>query len=442
MTVLCGIDFSPSSTRAAEVAAAWATRWNVPLHLVHALALPRHLDPEARARLFEATERSLESLGATLRCKTVRCVVSPGAPEAVLTALAESTSAKLLVFGVVGEGEARGHRVGRNADRLAQQTRVPTLAVRDPEPLIRFLEQGAPLKVLVGVDASTSATDAWTWSTSLSALGAVVQLGAHVYWPPQEFHRLGLLGVRSYVDPDPDVEATLRRELGDQLRTPSARLRLQPGIGRPSDHLAALASAEKADLVVVGSHRRSAVARLWEGSVSHGVLHGAPGNVVCVPQRTAHPTAPATFRSALVATDFSDLGNAAVAQAFAVVGAGGRVTALHVLPRRNTGSPLDPADVFEISASSRQAASDARARLQALAPPALQDSGKHFEVLVIEAPDAAEGISQAAERVGAELICLGSHGLGGVRGALLGSVAEQVVKVTPRTVLLVKPPRA
>jgi nucleotide-binding universal stress UspA family protein len=71
---------------------------------------------------------------------------------------------------------------------------------------------------------------------------------------------------------------------------------------------------------------------------------------------------------------------------------------------------------------------DFRARLT-LGPEALQ--------FVPEGPPAAE-IVKAARRWQADLIVIGSHGRRGIRRALIGSVAEAVVRQAPCPVLVVR----
>src|SRR2546423_1484351 len=48
-------------------------------------------------------------------------------------------------------------------------------------------------------------------------------------------------------------------------------------------------------------------------------------------------------------------------------------------------------------------------------------------------------ICDAAEAIGADLIVIGTHGRGGLSHALLGSVAEKVVRKAPCPVLTVRP---
>jgi len=51
--------------------------------------------------------------------------------------------------------------------------------------------------------------------------------------------------------------------------------------------------------------------------------------------------------------------------------------------------------------------------------------------------DPAEAIAHAAERVGADAICVGSHGRGALARAVLGSVSQALLGRTHRPVLVV-----
>lgn len=56
----------------------------------------------------------------------------------------------------------------------------------------------------------------------------------------------------------------------------------------------------------------------------------------------------------------------------------------------------------------------------------------------VEVGDAREVIDQVAEKIGAELIVMGTHGRRGVKRMLLGSVAESVVRSAPCPVLTIR----
>ena len=50
----------------------------------------------------------------------------------------------------------------------------------------------------------------------------------------------------------------------------------------------------------------------------------------------------------------------------------------------------------------------------------------------------SEAIASTAERIGADLIVMGTRGLSGIKHVLLGSVAERTVRIAPCPVLTVK----
>jgi nucleotide-binding universal stress UspA family protein len=56
---------------------------------------------------------------------------------------------------------------------------------------------------------------------------------------------------------------------------------------------------------------------------------------------------------------------------------------------------------------------------------------------VIDGGEAAEAITQAAERLVVDAIVLASHGRGGVMQSILGSVSHAVVRRSRRPVLVV-----
>jgi hydroxymethylpyrimidine pyrophosphatase-like HAD family hydrolase len=107
------------------------------------------------------------------------------------------------------------------------------------------------------------------------------------------------------------------------------------GWGSQDTHLIDLARASKADLIVVGTNQRRGLDRFWLGSVSRGILHHASTNVVCVPMpdEANRPNEDAAaFKRVLVPTDFSKLGNKAIAYAYGAAQRGGRVSLVHVIP--------------------------------------------------------------------------------------------------------------
>ena len=186
----------------------------------------------------------------------------------------------------------------------------------------------------------------------------------------------------------------------------------------------------KADLIVVGTHQRHGVNRLFHSSVSRALLHHAETNMACIPL-----TAELEPRSApipeinrvLVCTDFSSPGNAAIPFAFSTCSAGGLVKIIHVFSHSpRLGGPGSLSDLEQ--------------KLRALEP---MDAGGRFapcefEIIVHRNPAAA--ICEEADRFGADLVCMSSHG-GGFSNAVHGSVANDVMKHLHRPVMFVPKPR-
>jgi nucleotide-binding universal stress UspA family protein len=72
--------------------------------------------------------------------------------------------------------------------------------------------------------------------------------------------------------------------------------------------------------------------------------------------------------------------------------------------------------------------------LIALAPP-----GRSLEPHVVRGDDAAQAIAQTAALLGADAICIASHGRSGISRALVGSVADKVIRATRKPVLVLRP---
>ena len=135
------------------------------------------------------------------------------------------------------------------------------------------------------------------------------------------------------------------------------------------------------------------------------------------------------------------LGDRAIPYAYAALPPGGVVKLVHVIPPWELPGPLvphyQPKRLTE--KQHKQLAADSLKKLRALIPPEAQACGLTTEVEVIEQRDTADGIRQAAERFGADVICLGSHGRSGLSKAVMGSVAQKVMASTLRPVLVIRP---
>lgn len=135
----------------------------------------------------------------------------------------------------------------------------------------------------------------------------------------------------------------------------------------------------------------------------------------------------------LVPTDFSEPSNAALEYAVTLaekLGAGVHVVHAFELPIVGF-----PDGTLTITAEMASKIIDA-------AQKALDDLVKKYAERIkltssLEQADPRDGVLLAAKKVGAELIVMGTHGRRGISRALIGSVAEGVVRRSPIPVLTV-----
>jgi len=143
------------------------------------------------------------------------------------------------------------------------------------------------------------------------------------------------------------------------------------------------------------------------------------------------------FRRVLLSTDGSDISIAAADAAIAIAKlAGAPLHVVYVLePYPFTGIGSARREGFDdYTAASRHVAALAFQRIAKAA----DAQGVRCETLIVEHPQAATGIVEAADSTGADLIAMGSHGRSGLAKLVLGSVATKVLQLSPVPVLIVK----
>lgn len=435
MTILCGTDFSELGTSAARVAASFAARAKQPLLLAHVLGFPaseRHAP--VNKSLVEQIEGQLAAEAARLRQHQVRVstqILFGNLAEALIGEACRA-KAQLLVVGAHSREASSWWRIGQVTEELAATAGIPLLVVRADDALCAWATEERPLRVIVGADDSTTTDAAVRFVAALQALGPCEASAVHLFWPPVAFERLGLTGVRSFLELDPVVQQTLTEELGQRLG--GIPVQVQPHLGNIGERLASIAAQSGADLIVVGSHGRNRAESLWQGSTSRDVLHKSKLSVAAIPLAwTAQ--AVRRFHRGLVATDFSERGNAALALAFAAVPPDGILDIVHVVPPRDTDI-IEPRDIFVRAEGAPTAFLEVSARLTELGQRQAALTPCRFKVHVLESSHPAKAIVQAAERLHADFVCLSNSGKPAVTRLVLGSVARAVIEETRRPVLL------
>ncbi|QAT87973.1 universal stress family protein [Corallococcus coralloides] len=445
MAIVVGTDFSDHAREAVRVAAAIAARTGTPLELVHTAEpgmLRRDWPAERGSAITELEQRlAAEAEGLRHEGLTVEPRVLLGMPDEALVEHAARIQARMLITAALGWRSEKRWRLGGVPARIAQQSRVPFLMIRLSGPFLEWCQARRPLRVTVGDDFSHSAEVALRWLPELRRVGPVELTVAHVYNPATEYGRLGL----SYASQGPEgVEAILERELRERLSRvgePLAEVRTTPSYGSVVEPLTTLTEAARADLLLLGSHQRRGLRRVRHGSVSLSALPLAPvAAVACVPvavQREAEaPVRIPSIRRVLVSTDFSPLANLAIPHALSLLPPGGELILVHVM---ESPIPVVYADFWPAMAlGTDDDEAELRRQLGALVPRDVAGRGITVRMELLSGVHAAQTLCQAAERYGADIFCMGSHGRTGVSRAVLGSVAQEVVAHSRRPVLVVK----
>ena len=448
--IICGTDFSAHANEAANAAAAIAGRLRVPLRLVHVLDDSALTDSTETIRRQFAKSAQEKLAQEAVRLRTGGIVVHAellhGRPEVELARVAARPDSRLVVTASLGHIALSQILIGSVAERTAESALVPTLVVRDANPLVEWAGGRRTLNVFVAGDFTASADAAIRWVKELRRIGPCQVVLGHVDWPAEARRRLGVhspvASTQDALEVAQGLERDLRAKINLLLGDTSARVRATSSWGAPDYNLIQMAHEEQADLIIVGSHQRHGLSRLAHPSVSRGVLHHAPMNVACVPAAFGASTSTAPipeFHRVLVTTDFSERGNHAIPFAYSTLAHGGTVRLVHVVPSLELPAPDHQRRTKKRPATP---AAELTTRLNSLIPQEATEGGIRTEVAVLEGRDPATTVCQEAERFSADLICLGSHGHSGLTAVVLGSVAQQVISQSRKPVLIVRMPAA
>ena len=287
--IVCGTDFSATATEAVDIAAAMARRLKTSLVLIHVDELLGALTSnpvvieaailQRRSDLDDEAQR-LRELGTRVEER----FLSGSAFEELVTA-ATKFKARLVILGAVGHGLARRLLLGSVAERTAETSPVPTLVVRPGGRLASWIRGEHSLKILVGYDFSAASDAALKWINQLREIGKCQTTVLYSSWPSDEARRLGYEG--SLPLAAKEIQKDVERDLAERVATilPSENVRTigEAGWGNPEGYLYEMASRQKVDLIVVGTHQRQGLGRVLLGSVSRAVLHHAKVAVAVIP---------------------------------------------------------------------------------------------------------------------------------------------------------------
>ena len=201
--------------------------------------------------------------------------------------------------------------------------------------------------------------------------------------------------------------------------------------GIPWDRIVDAARRDaQCDLIVLGTHGRTGVARWMLGSVAEKVVRHAPCSVLIARGRGEI----GTFRHALCPVDFSDSSRAAVDQAGQLVsGSYAKIDLLHV---------VEPPHIHRIEPPTADVMYDldkrATAKLDEWATRTERAPGVAITTDLHVGDPATEVLSRIEDDNSIDLVAVGTHGRTGIHRVLVGSVAEKIVRHAPCPVLVAR----
>lgn len=235
------------------------------------------------------------------------------------------------------------------------------------------------------------------------------------------------------------LEALVKR-IGASSGLPVAQDLLQ---GSPGEAIVQHAEAIGAGMVVMATHGRGPASRFWLGSTTDYVLRH-----VSVPVLAVHPApegnaddAPPVIRRIMVPIDDSMLSRQVVGPAAELAEAlGAELLLLSVVePLIGMMDPAMPYPAMVDPDAEAARVSQAEEELEEIAR-GLRVRGLTVRTLTVTALGVGATILEIQDREGVDLIAMSTHGKGGLRRALIGSVTDKVIRGSHRPVLAWRPP--
>jgi nucleotide-binding universal stress UspA family protein len=218
--------------------------------------------------------------------------------------------------------------------------------------------------------------------------------------------------------------------------------------GEVAEELGAECERREVDLVVMATHARGGLGRLWLGSTADQLIRRVHIPVLLVErsdEADAELVAPADFQRVVVALAGNDADERLLDAVFGVTDSSAATyTLLHVavftgLPPANLGLLRPPDELAGLPPGIDQGGMEQAQRyLERIAAP-LHERGVAVDAQVDPGTSVADAIVQHAARTSADLIALATRAPGALERAALGSVADKVMR-RANTAVLVCPP--
>jgi nucleotide-binding universal stress UspA family protein len=229
-----------------------------------------------------------------------------------------------------------------------------------------------------------------------------------------------------------DAEAAYLKKLMDDVPAP---MRGSTDVLQGRAHSAILDEAPQHDLVMIGTHGRRGVERVFLGSVAEQVVRRCPKPVLVL-RSDGKPVPLDRTLKVLVPVDAADPHIRAAIMAGQMFGENAEVHLVYALPDLRLYESAGMMVLGHTTAETHPQRKWAEERLGDLQHAYSLDLRCHYIVRTAENP--AGDLAKFATTVGADVISLPTHGRTGVERIAYGSVAERLVRLAQCPVLVVR----
>jgi universal stress protein E len=433
--VVIATDFSDAAAHAthfaARIAAALRERDGSArsLHLLHVDAVLEQIaghvwEAGAIVKRLTAAAGMLRDADADLQVSTHAVAADDAAGR--IRDWAAQHSADLIIMGTTGRTRPGQILLGSVATRVARTASCPVLLVPRPS---REAQRAPGLDAVVaGVDFSATSLGAADWALS-ELVPQARRVVLHVLEQPEPSElATSVESVRDALTRE--LRRTTEGHMAERFPTLKENER-RIVAGRTAEMLVQVAHEMDADLIVVGGHMHPR--GLWStlGSTAERLVHTSDIPVLVVKGRPARP--PSRILAAVDGTRFA----ADVLRWTKLFGEryDADVNIVHVLNPRWLGAAQRVSGMTARSRVDRSFEQQTQEWLRRKADEAGIEASAELHVV---SGDPTLELLALQQRIGADLIVVGSHGAGSVGSALLGSVAYSVLRGSTCPVFVVR----